>query len=183
MHHQVPRRIVAVIIAITITGITTNTLIGPAIPELLDEFGAPDSAAGYLIAAGSAPGVLIAPLIGFLADRFGRREVIVPCLVGLLLGIVVFGLAEGLTIPALQDAAASAGDESQGGTLVATQVGMARLGQTTGPTLIAPVVAAWGYAASFVVAAVVAAGPLVATVSRHSRSDGRRTPTPQEVAS
>lgn len=399
MQQQVPGRIVAAIIAVTITGITTNTLIGPAIPELLDEFGAPDSAAGYLIAAGSAPGVIIAPLIGFLADRFGRREVIVPCLVlfatagglgglaptlpllvlarvfqgmgsaglinlavtvigdqwsgqrrgviigrnsalltvsiallpfvggvltaiggwrlvfavypvgfvtavavwrwlpagvrrdvdiatqlrevrplllsrdyratalatvltfalifaflltivpvyvgrvfdfspvvrglilgvpaigsttgalltgrltgrwgrrrvflvaatlfavslvvlagfgsfaGLLVGILIFGLAEGLTIPALQDAAASAGDESQRGTLVATQVGMARLGQTTGPVLIAPVVAAAGYATSFLVGAVVAAVPLVATVRSLAPGDGRHQPTAQEVSS
>jgi MFS family permease len=75
--------------AITITGITTNTLIGPAIPELLDEFGAPDAAAGLVIAAGSLPGIVIAPMIGFLSDRFGRREVIVPCL-------VLFAVAGGL---------------------------------------------------------------------------------------
>lgn len=85
----VPRRIVVAIVAVTVTGITTNTLVGPAIPEILDAFGASDGAAGLIIAAGSAPGIVIAPLIGFLADRFGRREVIVPCL-------VLFGVAGGL---------------------------------------------------------------------------------------
>lgn len=89
MSEPVSRRIVVAIAALTITGITTNTLLGPAIPELLDEFGAPDGAAGFVIAAGSVPGIVIAPLIGFLADRFGRREVIVPCL-------VLFGVAGGL---------------------------------------------------------------------------------------
>jgi MFS transporter, ACDE family, multidrug resistance protein len=78
---EVPRRrLVAIIVATTVTGITTNTLITPVIPDIVDAFGASDAAAGYIVAAGSLPGVVVAPMIGFLADRFGRREVLVPCM-------------------------------------------------------------------------------------------------------
>lgn len=44
---------------------------------------------GLLIGAATLPGILLAPVIGLLADRYGRREVLVPCL-------LVFGLAGGL---------------------------------------------------------------------------------------
>jgi len=57
-----------------------NTLLAPAIPNILDDFGVGDSGAGLLIAATSLPGIVMAPIIGILADRLGRRNVLVPCL-------------------------------------------------------------------------------------------------------
>lgn len=83
------RRLLFVIFVTTVTGITSNTLIGPAIPNILDEFGASDASAGLIVAAGSMPGIVVAPFVGFIADRRGRREVLVPCL-------VLFGVAGGL---------------------------------------------------------------------------------------
>jgi MFS transporter, ACDE family, multidrug resistance protein len=66
--------------AITVTGILGNTLIYPAIPDILDDLGIDDGAAGILVAAASLPGIVVAPLIGVLADRYGRKRVLVPCL-------------------------------------------------------------------------------------------------------
>ncbi len=74
--------------AVTITGILSNSLLAPAIPDILDHFDKPDSSAGLLVAVGSIPGIVVAPLIGIMADRLGRRAVLVPCLV--IFG--VFGL-------------------------------------------------------------------------------------------
>jgi ACDE family multidrug resistance protein len=68
------------ILAVTGTGIMGNTLIAPAIPDILDEFGVGDAGAGLLIAATSFPGIFMAPVMGVLADRLGRRRVLVPCL-------------------------------------------------------------------------------------------------------
>ena len=68
------------ILAITGTGIMGNTLLAPAIPDILDEFGVSDAGAGLLIAATSFPGIFMAPVMGVLADRLGRRRVLVPCL-------------------------------------------------------------------------------------------------------
>ena len=64
----------------TLTGILANTLIAPLIPDILEHFDQPDSSAGILVASGSLPGVIAAPVIGVLADRHGRRAVLVPCL-------------------------------------------------------------------------------------------------------
>jgi MFS transporter, ACDE family, multidrug resistance protein len=87
------------IFAITVTGILANTLVGPAIPDILDAFDQPDSRAGLFVAAGTLPGIVMAPVIGILADRFGRRAVLVPCLVA----FGVFGLLSALapSFPAL----------------------------------------------------------------------------------
>jgi ACDE family multidrug resistance protein len=87
------------IFSITVTGILANTLVGPAIPDILDAFDQPDSRAGLFVAAGTLPGIVMAPVIGVLADRFGRRAVLVPCLVA----FGVFGLLSALapTFPAL----------------------------------------------------------------------------------
>lgn len=80
---------IALIFAITVTGITVNSLITPSLPEILDGVGAPRSLAGLVLAGATAPGIVLAPAVGVLADRHGRREVLVPCL-------LVFGVAGGL---------------------------------------------------------------------------------------
>jgi MFS transporter, ACDE family, multidrug resistance protein len=67
--------------SITVTGILANTLIYPAIPDILDDLGIDDGGAGFLVAAAALPGIAVAPLIGVAADRYGRKRVLVPCLV------------------------------------------------------------------------------------------------------
>lgn len=85
-----------VLFSITATGIMTNTLITPSLPEIVLGVGASPAQAGLVIGAATLPGIVLAPVIGLLADRYGRREVLVPCL-------VLFALAGGLgaTSPSL----------------------------------------------------------------------------------
>lgn len=64
----------------TLTGILNNPLLTPALPDILADFGVPDARSGLLVAAGSVAGVVIAPVVGVLADRFGRRIVLTTCL-------------------------------------------------------------------------------------------------------
>jgi ACDE family multidrug resistance protein len=75
------RRLVPLIFAITLTSIMGNSLMSPAIPDILDTFGRSKSSTGVLVAALPLPGIVIAPMIGILADRWGRRNLLVPCLV------------------------------------------------------------------------------------------------------
>lgn len=77
------------IFSITVSGITANSLISPGVPDILDGLDASRSLAGLLIGAATFPGIVLAPVIGLLADRYGRREVVVPCM-------VLFGVAGGL---------------------------------------------------------------------------------------
>lgn len=75
-----------VVFSITVAGILANTLLNAPLPDILEAFGRSDSDAGLLVAGATLPGIVVAPAIGLLADRFGRRKVLIPCL-------VVFGLA------------------------------------------------------------------------------------------
>ena len=77
------------IFSITVTGILANSLLTANIPDILADLDQPDSRAGILVAVGPMPAVVVAPVIGILADRYGRRVILVPCL-------VLFGVA-GLT--------------------------------------------------------------------------------------
>lgn len=80
--------------AITVTGILANTLIAPTLPDIAADFDLSSAAAGAIVAVASVPGIFVAPLIGVLADRFGRRVVVIPCL-------VVFGIGgvAGMVVP------------------------------------------------------------------------------------
>lgn len=69
------------VFSVTLTGILANTLPNAPLPDLLRDFDQPESASGLFVAAGTLPGILMAPAIGLLADRYGRRQVLVPCLV------------------------------------------------------------------------------------------------------
>jgi ACDE family multidrug resistance protein len=79
----------ALILSITLTGIMANTLITPATPDIVDDLGVGAAAIGPLLAAATFPGIFLAPVIGVLSDRYGRREVLLPCL-------AIFGLSGGL---------------------------------------------------------------------------------------
>ena len=68
------------IFTVTMTGILNNTLLTPAIPDILSEFERPDEMAGLLVAAGSVAGIAVAPIGGFLADRHGRRLILTTAL-------------------------------------------------------------------------------------------------------
>jgi MFS family permease len=89
----------ALVFSITLTGILANTLIVAPLPDILEDFGRSDSAAGVLVAAATLPGIVIAPVIGLLADRFGRRKVLIPCLV--IFGVSGVGAAFAPTFAAL----------------------------------------------------------------------------------
>jgi MFS family permease len=66
--------------SVTVTGILANTLVNAPLPDILQAFDRPDSDAGLFVAAAAVPGIVTALGIGLLADRFGRRAVLVPCL-------------------------------------------------------------------------------------------------------
>ncbi len=69
-----------ILFTISIVGVTIITPIAPGIPDILRALDAPASAAGLIIGSATLPGILLAPVIGVLADRWGRRRVLVPCL-------------------------------------------------------------------------------------------------------
>jgi MFS family permease len=61
-------------------------LLGPVLPQIATAFDVSNARAGLVVTAFAAPGVFFAPVLGWLADRHGRRRVLVPAL-------VVYGVA------------------------------------------------------------------------------------------
>jgi len=85
-HQQPVRPPLVVVFSITVAGILANTLLNAPLPDILEAFNRPAGDAGLLVSAATLPGIVVAPAIGLLADRFGRRKVLLPCL-------VLFGLS------------------------------------------------------------------------------------------
>jgi MFS family permease len=79
--------------SVTGVGLLANTMITPNIPDVLADLGRSDGSAGFLVASGALPGVILAPVIGILADRFGRKRVLLPCLLLFAIGSLVGSLA------------------------------------------------------------------------------------------
>ncbi|MFB6170421.1 MAG: MFS transporter [Haloarculaceae archaeon] len=78
-------RVVMVSAAISVAGVM---VISPIVSSLAGPLSVTPAKAGQLIAAFTAPSILLTPVTGVLADRMGRK----PVLVG---GLVLFGLAGG----------------------------------------------------------------------------------------
>jgi predicted MFS family arabinose efflux permease len=76
-------------IAVGALGTLGFSVTAPLLPDLADALGVSRASIGIVQAAISVPGVLLSILIGYLADRFGRRRVILTS----LLIFATFGVA------------------------------------------------------------------------------------------
>jgi MFS transporter, ACDE family, multidrug resistance protein len=74
------------IFAITLMAVMGVASLTPAFPGVITHFGIAPQQVGWLIAAFTLPGIVMALVTGILADRFGRKAVLVPSL-------LVFGMA------------------------------------------------------------------------------------------
>jgi len=75
-----------IIFCITLTAVLSVTSISPAFPMIAEVFNVSDTEVGLLITVFTLPGVILAPIVGILADRLGRKKVLVPSL-------ILFGIA------------------------------------------------------------------------------------------
>lgn len=69
-----------IVFGMTLISVLGVASIAPVLPRLADVFDISPQRAGLLIIVFTFPGVLLTPVSGVLADRFGRRRVIVPSL-------------------------------------------------------------------------------------------------------
>ncbi len=77
-----------VLFVVTLMAVLGVASIGPALPLLRRELGVPVEKIGLVITLFTLPGVILTPIMGVLADRIGRKRVLVPSL-------VLFALAGG----------------------------------------------------------------------------------------
>ena len=74
--------------AVTLMAVLGVSSISPAFPRIIEALNISETEVGMLIVAFTIPGVFLTPFIGVLADRFGRKRILVPSL-------LLFGLAGG----------------------------------------------------------------------------------------
>ncbi|RJP71955.1 MAG: MFS transporter [Ignavibacteriales bacterium] len=69
-----------IIYLITLMAVLSVISITPALPMIAREFKISSNHVGLLIIATTLPGVFLTPLLGVLADRYGRKKVLAPSL-------------------------------------------------------------------------------------------------------
>ncbi len=68
------------IFGITLVGVIGVSILSPALPQIKIALGVSETDIGMLISAFTLPGIFFAPIMGMLADRYGRKKVLVPSL-------------------------------------------------------------------------------------------------------
>ncbi len=69
-----------IIFFITLMAVMGVASITPAFPEIASHYDIPYKKIGMLITAFTLPGIFLTPFLGILADRFGRKTILVPAL-------------------------------------------------------------------------------------------------------
>jgi len=70
-----------VVFSITLMAVMGVSSITPVFPAVVEAFDIPPEAVGLLITVFALPGIVLTPIFGILADRVGRKQVLVPALV------------------------------------------------------------------------------------------------------
>jgi ACDE family multidrug resistance protein len=69
-----------IVFGVTLMSVLGVASVTPAFPSIVDELGITPEAVGWLITVFTLPGVLLTAVLGLLADQFGRKTILVPCL-------------------------------------------------------------------------------------------------------
>jgi ACDE family multidrug resistance protein len=86
------------ICSVTLLGLMSVASIAPAFPKIMSELDLSKNQIGLLVTCFSLPSALLAPFLGIMADRMGRKIILVPCL--FMFGICGFtcGLIDNYTV-------------------------------------------------------------------------------------
>ncbi|MFH1764319.1 MAG: MFS transporter, partial [Gemmatimonadota bacterium] len=79
--HLLLDRNLHVIFSITFVVVMGVSSLTPVFPAVVEAFGISPEQVGLLITFYALPGIILTPVYGVLADRFGRKQVLVPALV------------------------------------------------------------------------------------------------------
>jgi len=69
-----------IVFGITLVAVMGVSSIAPAFPQIEKALGVSTEQVGWLITVFTVPGVLLTPVLGVLADRLGRKRILVPSL-------------------------------------------------------------------------------------------------------
>jgi len=78
--HILLRRDLQIVFGITLISVIGVNSIAPALPQIAKDLRLSEGQVVMLITVFTFPGIILSPVMGILADRFGRKRVIVPSL-------------------------------------------------------------------------------------------------------
>lgn len=74
------RKNITVIFLITLTSVMGVASITPALPQIVERFNITPTQVALLITVFTFPGIFLAPFAGLLADKWGRKKILLPSL-------------------------------------------------------------------------------------------------------
>ena len=77
-----------IIFLITLMAVMGVASISPAFPGIREYFGLSKAQIAYIVAAFTLPGIFLTPVMGIMADRLGRKSIVIPALI--LFGVAGF---------------------------------------------------------------------------------------------
>ena len=77
-----------IIFGITLIAVMGVASITPAFPKIIQALGISSTGIGLLITVFTLPGVILTPILGVFADRYGRKKILIP-------SMFLFGMAGG----------------------------------------------------------------------------------------
>lgn len=86
------------IFCITLMTAIGTSAIPPALPVVAAQFGVSPDAAGLVMAVFTLPGIFLTPLLGVLADRIGKRAIVLPSLLVFAVGGAMAPLASSFSM-------------------------------------------------------------------------------------
>ena len=95
---QYRRRTMTALFLVVLVNVVGFGIVIPLLPFYAQEFGASSLTVGLLFASYAAAQVVAVPVLGYLADRHGRRPVLLLSLAGSLVGFLVLALAQHLAM-------------------------------------------------------------------------------------
>ncbi len=96
MQERFKKRALSIIFSIVIINLIGFGIIIPLLPFYAERLGASEVEIGFLFASFSIAQLLASPFLGALADRFGRRPMLVMSLLGTTAGFVLLAVANSL---------------------------------------------------------------------------------------
>lgn len=87
-----------IIFSVSMMGLLSVASIAPAFPKIMSALDLTESQIGLLVTCFTLPSAILAPFLGVMADRLGRKRILVPCL--FLFGIAgcICGLTNNFTV-------------------------------------------------------------------------------------
>ncbi|HED24554.1 MAG TPA: MFS transporter, partial [Firmicutes bacterium] len=69
------------VLGIALLGMMGGALLGPVLPALMEPFGVAENQVGYVLAVYTFCTALSMPFLGPMIDKYGRKKLVIPCLI------------------------------------------------------------------------------------------------------